>query len=363
MRRRQLGNKGIRYSLVVTDNQGGASNASTNASVTVKYTLNGTTTTLGTTFKNGDQFIIPDGATNVTVTGSSVSNFTKYTTVDGNTYIVEYKAQKVTVSISNNTGGCTATLKNTTSSITVNSGTSSFIGYIPWGSSWEVTSTATTSKYPTISPSGSNSSKVIWAVQVNYRDYTLVTSGAADLGLPSGKLWSATNVGESNYYYPGIYFSWGDITGHTRGSGYNFNQTNYNNGASGSGHTLTASFTSGNATYDGARVNMGGTWRVPTEDEIKELFNSTYVGVWWCTLKGAPGNVCVSKTNSKGIFIPAVGYFNGTTPERWYTHGVYWSSTMNNNKPYYTWFYEGSFRTTAGISYHGAPIRAIKDPV
>jgi hypothetical protein len=93
MRRRTLASeKWTSYSLVVTDNQNGASSATTNATITVKYTLNNVETTLGTNYKNGDTFLIPNGATNITVTGSNVTNFAADVILSGLTYTVTYKA-------------------------------------------------------------------------------------------------------------------------------------------------------------------------------------------------------------------------------------------------------------------------------
>jgi hypothetical protein len=211
---------GTTYSLVVTDNQSGASNAATNANITVKYIKDNVETILGTAYKNGDTFSIPNGASSITVTGSSITNFAADVAVSDTTYTVTYKACKVTVTISGSGG--TAILKNSTKSSTINSGTSTFSGYIAWGDSWNVSAGATTSKYPTISTESGTANSASASATVTYNSYTLVTSGEADLGLPSGKLWAAANVGASNYYSEGNYFSWGNTTGHAKNSGYDF---------------------------------------------------------------------------------------------------------------------------------------------
>ena len=46
--------------------------------------------------------------------------------------------------------------------------------------------------------------------------------GAVDLALPSGVLWADKNIGASTPYEDGLYFSWGNITGHTGDDGYDF---------------------------------------------------------------------------------------------------------------------------------------------
>lgn len=349
---------GTTYSLVVTDNQSGASNAATNANITVKYTKDNIETILGTSFKNGNTFLIPNGATNITVTGSSITNYAADATVSGTTYTVTYKACKVTVTISGSGG--TATLKNSTKSSTINSGTSTFSGYIAWGDSWEVSAGATTSKYPTISTESGTANSASASTTVTYNSYTLVTSGEADLGLPSGKLWSAVNVGASNYYSEGNYFSWGNTAGHAKNSGYNFSSSNY---SSTTGDGLAADFTSGNATYDAARANMGGAWRTPRKDEFNELLNSSYTTWVWCTLNSVNGRLVVSKTNSKAIFLPAAGYYDGTSLDYAGSYGLYWSTRYGSSDGAYLLYFGSSNKSVyGGYRYYGFSIRAIKDP-
>ena len=53
------------------------------------------------------------------------------------------------------------------------------------------------------------------------------TQGAIDLGLPSGLLWAEHNVGATKTLDMGLYFSWGNPTGHAEGSGYDFSQGVY----------------------------------------------------------------------------------------------------------------------------------------
>lgn len=358
--------RGTLYSLVVTDNQSGASNAATNATVTVKYIKDNVETILGTTYKNGDTFLIPNGATNIAVTGNASfgsytdKNFTPYTTLYSPTYIytVTYMAQKVSILSNSSTA---ITLRNTTKSQIISSAasTTSINGYVAWDDNWSVSASATTSKYPSISPSTGTAHSASKSVSITMESYTLITSGAADLGLPSGKLWSAVNVGASNYYDAGLYFSWGDTTGHAKNSGYNFSSTNYSNGASGSGHNLTGDLTSGNATYDGARANMEGMWRTPTYSECNELINNcTWI---WATLNSTNGYLVIK--NAKAIFLPAAGIYDGTSLSYSGIQGYYWSTKCNSST--YAgclYFYSSNKRMGDFYRYCGRSIRAIKDP-
>ena len=89
-------------------------------------------------------------------------------------------------------------------------------------------------------------------------------TGAIDLGLPSGLLWCEHNVGATTPYEHGLYFSWGNVTGHAEGSGYDFSDAVY---AETDGAALTGNIAVGN-TYDMARHNMGAPWRLPTSGEF-----------------------------------------------------------------------------------------------
>ena len=49
-----------------------------------------------------------------------------------------------------------------------------------------------------------------------------VPTGFVDLALPSGLLWCEHNVGATTPYEDGLYFSWGNVKGHTGDDGYDF---------------------------------------------------------------------------------------------------------------------------------------------
>lgn len=146
------------------------------------------------------------------------------------------------------------------------------------------------------------------------------TAGAVDLGLPSGLLWCEHNVGASRPEEFGMYFSWGNVTGHAEGSGYDFSQTNYDASA---GAALTGNITVDD-TYDMAHHNMGGLWRLPRPAEFSEL-NSNCDHVW-IDEDGVQGMRFTSRINGNAIFFPAAGYYLGTTLNLRGTRGYYWSS-------------------------------------
>ena len=112
---------------------------------------------------------------------------------------------------------------------------------------------------------------------------------AIDLGLPSGTLWADRNIGATDIYDGGKLFQWGDPTPydvpeHNNGTineGQKmFSCSDYKWNPSGDGSTFTKyDGTDGKTTLDpeddAAHVNMGGTWKMPTKEQVTELFKET----------------------------------------------------------------------------------------
>jgi hypothetical protein len=108
------------------------------------------------------------------------------------------------------------------------------------------------------------------------------TYKAIDLNLPSGTIWADRNIGAETPQDNGLYFSWGNIDGHTVDEnsnvtdGYSFDKNAYATTLGGQykGSTLDAE-------HDAATVNMGEDWRMPTMTETRELVQNTdhyYIG-------------------------------------------------------------------------------------
>lgn len=137
-----------------------------------------------------------------------------------------------------------------------------------------------------------------------------------DLGLPSGTLWCRWNVGaeytdETRYDNFGLYFKWGETVGYRtkeecEAAAYKFNPSGDN-----------ATFTKYNETDglktleledDPVHAIMGFDWRLPTDEQCKELLEN---------ISGEYSNY-TSKINGKKIYIP----HNDSVP-------CFWSSTLN----------------------------------
>lgn len=145
--------------------------------------------------------------------------------------------------------------------------------------------------------------------------------GFIDLALPSGVLWADKNIGASTPYEHGLYFSWGNVTGHAEGSGYDFSDAVY---AQTDGAALTGNIPTNN-TYDMARHNMGSPCRLPTVGEFQELHNNC--DSEWTDEDGVPGRRWTSRINGNSVFFPASGVYDGTTLYNRGSNGYYWSSS------------------------------------
>ena len=102
------------------------------------------------------------------------------------------------------------------------------------------------------------------------------TYKAIDLNLPSGTIWADRNICAENPWDNGLYFSWGNVDGHTVDednfilNGYSFDKKTYHI-SSGGQYTGSELDTE----HDAATVNMGSDWRIPTPTEISELVENT----------------------------------------------------------------------------------------
>ena len=161
--------------------------------------------------------------------------------------------------------------------------------------------------------------------------------GFIDLALPSGVLWADKNIGASTPYEHGLYFSWGNVTGHAEGSGYDFSDAVY---AQTDGAALTGNIPTNN-TYDMARHNMGSPCRLPTVGEFQELHNNC--DSEWTDEDGVPGRRWTSRINGNSVFFPASGDYDGTTLDYRGSGGLYWSSSyISETYAYGLYFYSGS---------------------
>ena len=157
-----------------------------------------------------------------------------------------------------------------------------------------------------------------------------------DLGLPSGTLWATYNVGASKPEEYGDYFAWGETAPKNE---YSYNTYKWCKGSNktftkyctSSGYGTVDNKTELDSEDDAATVNWGSNWCIPTEDQIKELYNSSYTTTKWMTLNGISGRMITSNKNGKTLFLPASGYYSDTSHNDTGTSGCFscWSRSIN----------------------------------
>ena len=131
-----------------------------------------------------------------------------------------------------------------------------------------------------------------------------------DLGL--SVKWATCNVGASSPEDYGDYYAWGETK--TKAS---YDEDNC--------ETLWKKIGDiGGTARDVARVKWGGSWRLPTRAEFRELEdNCDYE---WTTLNGVWGGKFTSRKNGNSVFFPAAGWRDGTSLYDASGDGRYWGS-------------------------------------
>ena len=175
-----------------------------------------------------------------------------------------------------------------------------------------------------------------------------------DLGLPSGTKWACCNIGASSPEQYGGYYAWGETEEKNR---YAWSTYIHCDGSSSTCHHIGDDIAG--TEYDVAHVKWGGSWRMPSVDQIRELLdNCTRT---WTQQNGVNGTL-VTGPNGKTVFLPAAGYrwdddlFGGGEG------GHYWSSSLTPSYEYgasslrfdsYYWYWYYYYR------FNGFSVRAV----
>lgn len=161
-----------------------------------------------------------------------------------------------------------------------------------------------------------------------------------DLGLPSGTLWATCNVGADSPQDTGLYFAWGETTGHGTdlSDGYLFSWENYKwcevidnesfftkycSDSSRGKDGFTDNKVELDPEDDAAYVNWGSQWRTPSKEQLDELqgectwTTTTIQGVSGYEVKGPNGNT---------LFLPITGW---RIDDMLLDGGAYWSRSTN----------------------------------
>ena len=144
---------------------------------------------------------------------------------------------------------------------------------------------------------------------------------AIDLGLPSGTKWACCNVGASTPEGYGGYYAWGETE---EKSTYDWSTYIHCDGSAGTCHDLGSDIAG--TQYDVAHVKWGGSWVVPSFDQITELVNNcTYT---WISINGVRGEYFTSPSGGS-LFLPAAGIRLNDDLHDASWAGSYLSSTQN----------------------------------
>lgn len=168
--------------------------------------------------------------------------------------------------------------------------------------------------------------------------------GWVNLGLGSFTFWADYNIGATSPEEAGDYFAWGEtaMKGVYRWDSlkYRIDGDTYDTVTLSKYNTLGSRGTQDGKTVlelsdDAARQRWGGRWVTPTVEDWMELIE--YCNWEWTILWGVEG-YRVTGINGNSIFLPAVGWrddsFEDDLEVRHFGEARYWSSSLNQYKPY-----------------------------
>ena len=226
---------------------------------------------------------------------------------------------------------------------------------------------------------------------------TLEEQNYVDLGLPSRLKWAKCNIGANTPEEAGLYFQWGDTQGYTteqigNGEGLKaFDWADYKFSIDGSSSNFSKYNASDSKTVldledDAAHVNMGGNWRMPTENEFIELCMNTdiylvpnegaeiqgtakelYGGIkieWTSQTEGTLKGLKFYKKGNKQtyMFVPAAGGAFEGSMQNVGQGGPLWSSSLYSSVVQYAWNF-GFSAHYGGVNgddrYCGLPVRGV----
>lgn len=149
-----------------------------------------------------------------------------------------------------------------------------------------------------------------------------------DLGLPSGTLWATCNVGATKPEEYGDYFAWGETEpkdDYDFFKNYKYFDINIIKGFT--KYTESDGKKELEQNDDAAYVKWGNSWRIPSYDQIIELYeNCNFKSA---SLNGVNGYFFTSNKNGRSIFFPYSGYYDGNQLKELGTVGYLWTRTIS----------------------------------
>lgn len=117
---------------------------------------------------------------------------------------------------------------------------------------------------------------IIWE---SPNSYSFDANGHDFVDMGEAGIWATCNVGANSPEEAGLYFQWGEIVGYPNASGEKkFTWEDYKFSIDGSNSNFskynnTDGLTELELEDDAARANMGGDWRMPTQEEFQKLID------------------------------------------------------------------------------------------
>lgn len=193
-----------------------------------------------------------------------------------------------------------------------------------------------------------------------------VVGTAVDLGLSVE--WADRNVGATSAFGAGYYFAWGETEVKERCDmdNYAYSDSNGKNGYTylGTGTDTSSSYSISGTQYDAARTIWGGTWRMPTHIEMRELIENC---TWVSTTEGGASGYRITGPSGKSIFLPALGWKSGSDVYYAGSYGYYWTGQIEsllpqtfNTKAIRLDFTKENKDLDGFDRYFGLPIRPVK---
>lgn len=189
---------------------------------------------------------------------------------------------------------------------------------------------------------------------------------AVDLGL--SVKWATCNVGASSPEEIGDYFAWGETEPKSRYREFTYKwgedyMTKY---CTDSGHGTVDNLVTLLPSDDAATVNWGNDWRMPTFDEIKELFSEKCI-IDWTEMNNIKG-VKIIGPNGNSIFLPAASIlWDNEIYDVSEGACCYWSSSLcttgvyPSEEAYCIWKEEDYYTYYATDRFRGLPIRPVTE--
>ena len=190
-----------------------------------------------------------------------------------------------------------------------------------------------------------------------------------DLGL--SVKWATCNIGAVKPEDYGSYFAWGETKpkdSYTwenyqfRTSGNSYDNVKFSKYNTDNSYGAVDNKKKLDLVDDAARAIWGGSWRMPTDEEMTELREKCK---WeWTMLGGKYGYRVTSKTNGNSIFLPAAGYRDESGLDYEGSGGYYWSSSLTTYEPYRAWgvyFDSDEVNRSIGRRYLGFSVRPVTE--